>query len=77
MPLEYIFRSAKETIIKLIIEIEFTILNEIPEINECAISAIEISVILDEKMLKIDLIHSFEGEEIKIGEAILEISDKD
>ena len=67
MPVDFILRSTEETIIVLIIKIEFTILNHIAKVDKGTISTVEISTVLDEEMLQVYFIHAGEREEVKIG----------
>lgn len=77
MPIDFVLRSAEETIIVLIIQIEFTILDHIAKVDKGAVSAIEVTAVLDEEVLQVDLTHTFEREEVQIGKTVLEVPDQD
>lgn len=77
MPINFVLGSAEETIIVLIIQIEFTILDHIAKVNKGAVSAIEVTAVLDEEVLQVDLTHALEREEVQIGQTVLEVPDQD
>ena len=64
MPTDLVLRSAEEAIIVLVVQIEFTVLDHVSKVHKGTVPSIEVTAVLDEEMLQVDLVHPLQREEV-------------
>lgn len=64
MPTDLVLRSAEEAIIVLVVQIEFTVLDHVAKVHKGTVSSVEVTAVLDEEMLQVDLVHPLQREEV-------------
>ena len=64
MPTDLVLSSAEEAIIVLVVQIEFTVLDHVAKVHKGTVPSIEVTAVLDEEMLQVDLVHPLQREEV-------------
>ena len=64
MPTDLVLSSAEEAIIVLVVQIEFTVLDHVAKVHKSTVPSVEVTAVLDEEMLQVDLVHPLQREEV-------------